>query len=150
MDRKPKRVRGSKRNLSTDNAGSVDTPPSQEKDPQQRTTHRRNQTSAETEVPAFTYEDLDQHENQIRLLRILPPPQPNSRKRRRDEVREATFELFHANLDDHPSYKALSYAWGSESDPNHTIYLNGCQFAVRKNLWNALRRFQSDNVELVI
>jgi hypothetical protein len=150
MDRKPKRVRGSKRNLSNDYAGSVDTPPSQEKNPQRTTTHKRNQTSAEVEVPAFTYEDLDQHENQIRLLRILPPPQPNSRKRRRDEVKGATFELFHANLDDRPSYKALSYTWGSESGPNHTIYLNGCQFVVRENLWNALRRFQSDNVELVI
>ncbi|PMD56055.1 HET-domain-containing protein, partial [Hyaloscypha bicolor E] len=53
-------------------------------------------------------------------------------------------------LDDRPSYKALSYTWGSESDPNHTIYLNGYQFVVRENLSNALRRFQSDNVELVI
>jgi hypothetical protein len=150
MDREPKRVRGSKRNLSNDYAGSVDTPPSQEKDLQQTSTHRRDQTSAEVEVPAFTYEDLDQNENQIRLLRILPPPQPNSRKRRRNEVREATFELFHANLDDRPSYKALSYTWGSESDPNHTISLNGCQYVVRENLWNALRRFQSDGIELVI
>ncbi|KAH8778098.1 heterokaryon incompatibility protein-domain-containing protein [Hyaloscypha finlandica] len=150
MDGEPKRVRGSKRNLSTDYAGSADTPPFQEEDPQQTTTDRRNQTSAEVEVPAFTYEDLDQHENQIRLLRILPPLQPNSRKSHGDEAREATFELFHANLDDHPSYKALSYTWGSQSDPNHTIYLNGCQFLVRENLWNALRRFQSDNVELVI
>jgi hypothetical protein len=150
MDREPKRVRSSKRNLSNDYAGSVDTPHSQEKDSQQRTTHRRNQTSAEVEVPAFTYEDLDQHENQIRLLRIPPAPQPNLRKRRGDEVREVTLEVFHANLDYHPSYKALSYTWGSESGPNHTIYLNGCQFVVRENLWNALRRFQSDNVELVI
>jgi Heterokaryon incompatibility protein (HET) len=54
------------------------------------------------------------------------------------------------NLDRHPSYKALSYTWGSESSPKHTICLNGCRFEVRENLWHALNQFQSDNTELVM
>ncbi|KAH8750972.1 heterokaryon incompatibility protein-domain-containing protein [Hyaloscypha sp. PMI_1271] len=108
------------------------------------------QCPTDTRAQVFTYqEQLDQDGSHFRLLRILPR-KSWLRKGHRENSSEVHCELFHANLDDRPSYKALSYTWGSESDPNHTIYLNGYQFLVRENLWNALRRFQSDNIELVI
>ncbi|KAK1973456.1 heterokaryon incompatibility protein-domain-containing protein [Colletotrichum cereale] len=38
---------------------------------------------------------------------------------------------------DRPKFEALSYVWGSE-DEQRAITLNGCQFHVRKNLFDAL------------
>ncbi|KAE9377436.1 HET-domain-containing protein [Stipitochalara longipes BDJ] len=92
-------------------------------------------------LPTFAYDQLDRQSNHIRLVRILPldPDSP-----------VIQCELFHANLDDRPSFKALSYTWGSDSDPKHTISLNGCQFEVRDNLWHALSRFQAGNIAPVI
>ena len=107
------------------------------------------QYRADIRAQVFTYQELDQDGNHIRLLRVLRR-KSWLREGYRENSSEVHCELFHVNLDDRPSYKALSYTWGSESDPNHTIYLNGYQFVVRENLWNALRRFQTDNVELVI
>ena len=104
---------------------------------------------AEVEAAVFTYDNLDHDSNQIRLLRILPS-KPGSRGHGRENSPEVRCEIFHANLDEHPSYKALSYTWGDKSDPRHTIYLNECHFEVRENLWHALNRFQSDGVTLVI
>jgi hypothetical protein len=106
-------------------------------------------STAEGEVAVFNYEELDQLSNLIRLLRILPP-KTQSQKCLWDNSGEVQCELFHANPDDHPSYKALLYTWGGAFDRRHTIYLNGCCFEVRQNLWHALNRFQSDNVALVI
>ena len=92
------------------------------------------------EARPFVYDDIDQNSNQIRLLRILRP----------DATSEVQLELFHTNLDDNPTYKALSYTWGSPADPRYGINLNGCHFEVRENLWHALRRFQAGNVAPVI
>jgi hypothetical protein len=104
---------------------------------------------AEAEPTVFTYDALDPDSNQIRLLRILPP-KLNSRERRRENSQEVCCEIFHANLDEHPSYKALSYTRGDEYDPRYPIYINGRQFEVRENLFHALHRFRSDGVALVI
>jgi hypothetical protein len=104
---------------------------------------------AEVEPTVFTYDDLNPDSNQIRLLRILPP-KLNSRERRGENAEEVRCEIFHANLDEHPSYRALSYTWGDESDPNYSIYINGRQFEVRENLFHALYRFRSDGIALVI
>jgi hypothetical protein len=109
----------------------------------------RERSTAGDEVPVYTYEELDQSSNQIRLLRVLPS-QAKSRKPYREKSGEVHCEIFHANLDDHPSYEALSYACGTESAPRHTIYLNECQLEIRDNLWHALNRFRSDNVPMVI
>jgi Heterokaryon incompatibility protein (HET) len=92
------------------------------------------------EARPFVYDDIDPNSNQIRLLRIL----------RRDSTSEVHLEIFHTNLDDNPTYKALSYTWGSPADPRHGIHLNGYQFEVRENLWLALRRFQAGDVAPVI
>jgi hypothetical protein len=104
---------------------------------------------AEVEPTVFTYDDLDPDSNQIRLLRILPPKQ-KPREGRREDSQEVRCEIFHANLDEHPSYKALSYTWGDETAPDYPIYINGRHFEVRENLFHALHRFRSDGVALVI
>ncbi|KAK8109390.1 hypothetical protein PG999_007527 [Apiospora kogelbergensis] len=36
-----------------------------------------------------------------------------------------------------PKYTAVSYTWGSE-DATETIFINGCKFSVRPNLWSCL------------
>jgi hypothetical protein len=92
------------------------------------------------EARPFVYDDIDRNLNQIRLLRIF----------QRDATSEVQLEIFHTNLDDNPTYKALSYTWGSPADPRHWINLNGCHFEVREYLWHALRRFQAGNVAPVI
>ncbi len=92
------------------------------------------------EPRSFAYDDIDQDSNQIRLLRILRP----------NATSGVQLELFQTNLDDNPTYKALSYTWGSPTDPRHMIDLNGCHFEVRENLWHALRRFQAGDVAPVI
>lgn len=111
--------------------------------------HVHNQSPAGVEARVFTYQELNHDGNHIRLLRILPR-NAKSRKAHGANSSELYCELFHEDLDQCPSYKALSYTWGSESDPKHTIYLNGFQFEVRDNLWHALNRFQSDYAELVV
>jgi hypothetical protein len=92
------------------------------------------------EARPFVYDDIDRDSNQIRLLRILRP----------NATSEVQLEIFHTNLDDNPTYKALSYTWGSPADPRHGINLNGYHFEVRENLWHALRRFQAGNIAPVI
>jgi hypothetical protein len=94
----------------------------------------------QTQARPFVYDDIDRNLNQIRLLRIF----------QRDATSKVQLEIFHTNLDDNPTYKALSYTWGSPADPRHGINLNGCHFEVRENLWHALRRFQAGNVAPVI
>lgn len=45
------------------------------------------------------------------------------------------------DLRDAPSYRALSYVWGSDTETK-TITLNGCPFGVRKNLWDFLYQWR--------
>ncbi|TIC91658.1 Heterokaryon incompatibility protein 6, OR allele [Colletotrichum higginsianum] len=45
--------------------------------------------------------------------------------------------LTHVAFGDRPKFEALSYMWGGE-DEQRAITLNGCQFHVRKNLFDAL------------
>jgi hypothetical protein len=59
-------------------------------------------------------------------------------------------EIFHASLDEAPSYNTLSYTWGPPSAPQVPILIDGKQFLVRENLWMALKRFQSVSTEMII
>lgn len=79
---------------------------------------------------------LDSEKNEIRLLQIAP------RKAEQAE-NDIGCDVFLANLDQHPSYKALSYTWGDALGSHYDIFLNGQRFRVRQNLWEALNRFQS-------
>ncbi|KAE8452759.1 hypothetical protein EG329_013031 [Mollisiaceae sp. DMI_Dod_QoI] len=97
----------------------------------------------------FSYHDLNQDHNEIRLLRILEsvpvlsngtPPQSTL----------VCCEIFHANLNEAASYNTLSYTWGPPSAPQISILLNGNQFLVRENLWMALKRLKSVDAGMII
>nr|POF04187.1 heterokaryon incompatibility protein 6, or allele [Quercus suber] len=76
---------------------------------------------------AFPYQPLGS--NEIRLLRPLPQSSPS----------DLHFEILHVPLHLSPSYAALSYTWGPPGD-THEMRLNGHQFRIRQNLWEALRQ----------
>lgn len=46
-----------------------------------------------------------------------------------------------ANLEDHPTYQALSYVWGSHNSPRR-IHLNGEPFYITQNLYLVLDRLR--------
>ncbi|EUC46971.1 hypothetical protein COCMIDRAFT_45858, partial [Bipolaris oryzae ATCC 44560] len=79
---------------------------------------------------AFHRKQLDRSRREIRLLELLPKTQwPNNP--------QPACRIFHASLDQHPSYRALSYVWGDKSDTRH-ILVNGRTFEVTRNLFEAL------------
>ncbi|TVY80898.1 Heterokaryon incompatibility protein 6, OR allele [Lachnellula suecica] len=83
------------------------------------------------------YHDL--HPSEIRLVQLLPGQWA-------DKIH---CRLQHAYLANRPSYKALSYAWGSPR-ATRPILVNGCQHAVTVNLESALRRLRRVNSDVVI
>lgn len=91
-----------------------------------------------TSAGSYTYKTLQPGE--IRLLRLLPSTTRWSKIR-------CTLEP--AALRSNPDYKALSYTWGQEP-PRHTILCEGRPFAVRENLYRALRRLRRATEPLVL
>lgn len=89
----------------------------------------------------FSYKALNEDKNEIRFLRI------HKRKPSSDQIE---CDIFPVSLDGAPPYNALSYAWGDPSDPTFQIALNERAFTIRKNLWEALNRLQSESQELMI
>ena len=83
------------------------------------------------------YHDL--HPREIRLVRLV-------RGRWPDKI---SCQLHHAALANRPSYKALSYAWGSSRTTRH-ILLNGWQHFVTVNLESALRRLRKTDSDLIL
>jgi hypothetical protein len=73
-------------------------------------------------------------ENDIRVLRLFP----NLNRRARLQG-----ELLHVDLNQRPKYAALSYVWGTGSDPEPFIY-NGQEISIGKNLGQALRHIRPD------
>ncbi|PMD21710.1 HET-domain-containing protein, partial [Hyaloscypha hepaticicola] len=76
---------------------------------------------------------LDPTGTEIRLIRIEPSQQFSAQVR---------CSIFKVRLEDVPTYYALSYCWGDQSNPI-CIRLNGCLFPVGINLYLALRRLRS-------
>ncbi len=97
----------------------------------------------------FSYHDLNQDHNEIRLLRILEPV-PVLSNGTPPQSTLVCCEIFHANLDEAPSYNTLSYTWGPPSAPQVSILLDGKQFLVRENLWMALKRLKSVDAGMII
>jgi hypothetical protein len=83
------------------------------------------------------YHDL--HPREIRLVTLL-------RGRWTDTI---NCRLHHAPLANRPTYKALSYAWGSPR-ATRPILVNGCQHAVTVNLESALRRIRETESDLTL
>ncbi len=92
----------------------------------------------------FKYDALKSVTSEIRLVRVEPGAVGD----------HINLELFHANLDDQPKYRALSYTWDAPyvdlppewNDPESEspVVVNGKKFSVRKNLESALRHFQQN------
>ncbi|KAH6722653.1 heterokaryon incompatibility protein-domain-containing protein [Leptodontidium sp. MPI-SDFR-AT-0119] len=133
-------------------------------------------TASSSQSGGFQHEPLTEPESEIRLLRILPLiRQSNGTESSRSQKQHGTTtkvltnirrlvrnsyrkhinstvhcEIFHVNLDQAPSYKALSYTWGSPDDPQLPIKLNRQTFFVRENLWLALQQLHAQSDPVVI
>ncbi len=86
------------------------------------------------ESDTFTYHALDLHTDEIRLISLEPCDlsQPES---------QVACTLITAKLSENPKYEALSYMWGSLSNPT-TITVDFQDFSVGENLWRALRQLR--------
>jgi hypothetical protein len=76
------------------------------------------------------YEPLDPAKRQIRLLEILP------RNHKLGKLRPVC-RLFPANLDDKPSFTALSYVWGDQKN-KRVVLVNKHPWKVTQNLFLAM------------
>ncbi|WAO96730.1 HET domain-containing protein [Fusarium falciforme] len=76
----------------------------------------------------FNYEPLLPDE--IRLLSVAP-----------GNSEPITCDLVHVRLDSKPKFWAMSYVWGARENPA-LIEVNGCSFAVTRNLYDALREYR--------
>lgn len=83
------------------------------------------------------YHDL--HRNEIRLVKLLPGQWSD----------KICCQLYHTPLANRPSYKALSYAWGSPR-ATRPILVNGHQHSVTVNLECALRRLRRTDSDLIL
>lgn len=81
-------------------------------------------------MSALLYEPLDPTRKSVRLIEVLPGTTG-------DSIR---CQLTHADLDDRPSYIALSYTW--DHNEYESIECSGAPFRVGRNLWNFLHRFR--------
>ncbi|KAK3946515.1 heterokaryon incompatibility protein-domain-containing protein [Pseudoneurospora amorphoporcata] len=107
--------------------------------------------SADTETSAGV-QSLKQVENlyynvpiargHIRLLQLLPP---------KNEDTTIRCKLFYTALDSKGTrpYEALSYVWGSEDKPC-SIFIDGCNLAVGKNLYAALLHLRDHSIQRTI
>lgn len=92
-------------------------------------------------VKSFVYTPLlIQHPNPIRLVRLHPTKLPH----------RIDCELIHVSLDTKPQYEALSYEWGPTSSNQFWVTIDGSQFRIRKNLWQALRCLRLDKEPRVL
>jgi hypothetical protein len=87
----------------------------------------------------FEYSPLNPTRNEIRLLRLLPD----------SDIRSIKCTIFHAALDGHPQYGALSYEWGSRKHQK-SIFIDGHKVSVTKNLKAALTYLRSGNMMRIL
>lgn len=76
----------------------------------------------------YQYQALDETVDGIRLLVLHQKTEAD------DHIR---CDLVHTTFRDKPVYEALSYTWGTDL-PTQLIYIDGMQYYVRKNLYDAL------------
>lgn len=95
----------------------------------------------------YCYSDLSDGAANIRLLRLKPYGEGN------DEKTELQCELFVYSLQDERRsshrYEALSYTWGGEKKPC-SIFIEGHEFHVTVNLYEALLRLRDRLVERIL
>ncbi|PSN58661.1 hypothetical protein BS50DRAFT_447644, partial [Corynespora cassiicola Philippines] len=78
----------------------------------------------------FKYQNLIRTRREIRLLELLPTSHHLSKFR-------PACRIFHASLDENPSFLALSYVWGNRSDTT-IILVDKRPFRVTRNLFEAI------------
>ncbi|KAF2757367.1 hypothetical protein EJ05DRAFT_511186 [Pseudovirgaria hyperparasitica] len=83
--------------------------------------------SVHTKEGPYTYQPLNQHVDEIRLVRILPNI---------DRSRPLQCEIHHRPLQSSEHF-ALSYCWG-KGPPTNAIILDGHRFSVSDNLYSAM------------
>ncbi|KAK1777166.1 heterokaryon incompatibility protein-domain-containing protein, partial [Copromyces sp. CBS 386.78] len=97
----------------------------------------------------YLYYNVRMSPGHIRLLQLLPSE---------NEDAAIHCRLFCTALDSKGTtldskgtrpYEALSYVWGSEDNPC-SIFINGCAFAVRENLYAALLHLRDHSIERII
>jgi hypothetical protein len=93
----------------------------------------------EDSSPGFPYEPLDAIDLEIRVV-ILKPGTKSA-------PIECELEHVPTSKESKPSYKALSYTWGSP-EIRKTIRLQGITVQVRENLWQALYHIRSPYTSL--
>jgi hypothetical protein len=99
-------------------------------------------------MPQYCYSLLSPGANNIRLLRLMPPPANES-----TESTEVQYKLFEYSLQDLGKrihlYEALSYAWDGEDKPCF-ITINEQHLNVTTNLYKALLRLRDRSFEQII
>lgn len=92
----------------------------------------------------YTYQSLDNTQTAIRLLTL------NQSVQALEDIRSTAIppqlisgSIRHVSLDEEPSYKALSYAWGDLASPKYPILIDGSTLLVTPNLYQALQLFQT-------
>ncbi|CAA9956733.1 HET domain containing protein [Pyrenophora teres f. maculata] len=91
-------------------------------------------TSSETStasLPRLQYSPLDATKKSVRLFEIIPEPEYSPLKA----------NLVVCDLDDKPSYIALSYTWDKDGVGKH-IQIDGTSFIVGASLWNFLQQYR--------
>ncbi|KIM99916.1 hypothetical protein OIDMADRAFT_166048 [Oidiodendron maius Zn] len=86
----------------------------------------------QSSTASFTYSPLDHSIDSIRLLILQPAEDPSAL---------ICCKLQDATFAERPKYEALSYTWGSET-ARQTISINGQQFDVGRNLFDALQHLR--------
>lgn len=81
------------------------------------------------------YKHLRRDNSQIRLVRVLPPSQHDTR---------LSLDLRHGYIED-GTYSALSYVWGDASEQEY-ILVNRVLFRIRRNIYQALTQLRRNGV----
>lgn len=87
----------------------------------------------------FEYRPVNYSNNEIRLIHLAPGQDA-------DPIR---CKLIHVSLNEQPTYHALSYCWGSESE-KQKIFLETSEFFVTKNLFGAMTALRSSTKDFVV
>jgi Heterokaryon incompatibility protein (HET) len=96
-----------------------------------------------------TYSPLDASKDEIRILvptqRNFQPTQPIDNEIIVSPDLSAVFELKRVSLQDSPEYTCLSYVWGT-GPLNHSVTIDGADFSVGQNLFDALCHLQCSDI----
>ena len=91
-------------------------------------------------LPMFKHNCLGNKPHAFRLIQLFPAS---------DTSQEVSCELVSSDLEELPSYKALSYVWGDPS-PTRNIYIEGKPYPVTKNCYAALACLRHQTTQLTL